>query len=80
MLNRTVIEKDRFVDMADHSGLILLRQADVIRDLAEEFACGLALLCENDDASVLKTLYDLTRERSIEICLDEAARHNVTVI
>ncbi len=80
MLNRVVIKKDRFVELADQSGLILLRQADVIRDLAEEFVCGLALLCENGDYSVLSGLYELTRERSIEICLDEADRHSIAII
>ena len=80
MALRTFIDMNRFVEIADHSGLILIRQADVIRNIAEEFACGLALFCENDDDSVLKTLYELTRERAIEICLDDAARHDLTVI
>jgi len=75
------ITKDEFVELADQNGLILLRQADVIRTLADEIAAGLELFCEDGDDSVLKTLYELSRQRAIGICVDEAfSEHNLKVV
>jgi len=81
VIKQESITKDKFIEFADRSGLILLKQADVIRTLADEIAAGLELFCKDGDDSVLKTLYELSRQRAIGICVDEAfSEHNLKVV
>ena len=72
MARQTRLERELFIELADHRGLILHKQTEFIASLAEEFTCALALLCERGDGSLLRDLYEITRQLAIDRCIDAA--------
>jgi hypothetical protein len=75
------LDRKLFIELADSRGLVLLKQAELIASFAEEFGCAIALLCEKGDDSLLRDLYEITRQSAIERCVDAALREmNIEVV
>ncbi len=81
MARQTRLERELFIELADYRGVVLREQAEFVASLAEEFTCALALFREKGDGSMLRDLYEITRQLAIDRCIDAAPNEmNIEVV